>query len=276
VLDVAFPVAVAASIAVPLVRARNRRNYFFLGLLGLLAASVLVVHLSALNLLAWPEHVTLQVALDLLLFVMVVMSGRVIPMFTRNGVPGTEPRRHPLLERVALGGVPLLLLADAAQASPIVIGSLCALLFAAHAARLAAWQPWRTLRTPLVWILHAAYAWIVVHLLLRALATAGLVPESIALHALTVGGIGGLTLGMMTRTARGHTGRPLRADRTDIAIYVSIMAAALARVPGVLAAPQAYPAWILASAACWTTAFGLYVAAYAPYLLRARVDGKPG
>jgi uncharacterized protein involved in response to NO len=276
VVDVAFPLAVAAGIAVPLVRSGNRRNYFFVGLLCVLAAIVLVVHLSGLELVPWPEHAALQVGLDVLLFVMAVMGGRVIPMFTQNGVPGTKPRRWRALERVSLAGLLLLVFADVLHAPPAAIGVLCVLLFLAHAARLAGWQPWRTLRTPLVWILHAAYAWIVLHFLLRALAAAGLVPESLALHALTVGGIGGLTLGMMTRTARGHTGRPLEAGRAEIAMFALITAAAALRVLGVLAVPQAYVEWIAGSAACWSAAFACYFVAYAPYLIRPRMDGKPG
>ena len=276
VVDVAFPLGVAVGIARPLVRAGNRRNYFFVALLVLLAAIVLVIHLSALGVVSWPQRAALQVGLDVILIVMTVMGGRVIPMFTRNGVPGTQPRRWTAVERVALAGLPLLALADAVAAPPAVVAALCVILFVAHAARWAGWQPWRTLRAPLVWILHAAYAWIVLHFLLRALATAGLVPESPALHALTAGGIGGLTLGMMTRTARGHTGRPLVADRADIAMFGLVSVAAALRVIGVLAAPQAYVVWIAASAACWSAAFALYVVAYAPYLASPRVDGKPG
>jgi uncharacterized protein involved in response to NO len=197
-------------------------------------------------------------------------------MFTNNGVPGTSARRHPLVEKLALGGVLLLALADALQVPPALVAALAAALALAHGARLALWQPWRTLRTPLVWILHAAYAWIVVHFALRALAALDVVPEPIAAHALTVGGIGGLTLGMMTRTARGHTGRPLVADRADAACYVLIMLSALFRVAGGLAWSGHYVASVIAAAACWSAAFAVYAVAYAPFLVRARVDGKPG
>jgi hypothetical protein len=89
----------------------------------------------------------------------------------------------------------------------------------AHAARLYLWQPWRTYATPLVWVLHAAYGWIVVYLVLRALAALGLLAEPLAMHALTIGAIGGMTIGMMVRTARGHTGRPLLADRFELAVF---------------------------------------------------------
>ncbi len=82
----------------------------------------------------------------------------------------------------------------------------------AHAARLWLWQPWRTTRTPLVWVLHAAYAWIVLYLVLRALAALGWSPSRSPRTRSPSARSVALTIGMMTRTAKGHTGRPLVAD----------------------------------------------------------------
>ncbi len=137
------------------------------------------------------------------------------------------------------------------------------------------WQPWRTLGTPLVWILHAAYAWIIVHLALRSLAGLEVLAGSFATHALTVGAIGGLTLGMMTRTARGHTGRPLRADGWEVAMFVLIQIAAAVRVFGGMASIP-YLASVQASAVLWSAAFALYAVRYWPVLMRSRLDGQPG
>ena len=93
---------------------------------------------------------------------------------------------------------------------------------------------------------------------------------------MTVGAAGGLIIGMMTRTALGHTGRPLVADRSDVACYVLVALAALVRVAVPLLAPaQTMPA-VLLSAALWSAGFALYAIRYAPLLLRARADGKPG
>ncbi len=147
---------------------------------------------------------------------------------------------------------------------------------ALHAARLALWNPQRTLRHPLVWILHISYAWIVAHLALRGLAGFGLVPVALATHALTVGAIGGLTLGMMTRTTRGHTARPLVAGRAEIAAYVLIQLAAFARALVPLAFPAAYVAATLIGAIFWFAAFATFTVAYYPILTRPRLDGQPG
>jgi len=125
-------------------------------------------------------------------------------------------------------------------------------------------------------VLHASYAWIVVYLALRALAAWGLVAATFATHALTIGAIGGMTIGMMTRTARGHTGRPLIADRFEVACYALIQAAAAIRVFGGMLLPRFYVATVIASAACWSAGFAIYAIRYWSILTRERLDGKPG
>lgn len=275
-VNAAFPLAVAIALAIPLWKSRNQRNYFFVALLVLIAAALLAMHLSWLELLRWPARAGLQAGLDVVLFIIAVMGGRVIPMFTNNGIPGTQARRHPLVERLALGSVLLLLLADLLALPATLIATIAMVSALAHAARIYLWQPWRTLRTPLVWVLHAAYAWLVVHLLLRALAALDLVAEPLAAHALTIGAIGGMTLGMMTRTARGHTGRPLLADRVEVAAYLLVFVSALIRVVGGLVLADAYVATLVGSGFCWSLAFAIYTVRYWPVLSRPRLDGKPG
>ena len=276
VVNTAFPLAAAAGLARALVGAGNRRNYFFIGLLLLLAGAQFGVHLVHLGVFAVPGWLGIRVGLDVLLFIMAVMGGRVIPMFTNNGVPGANARREPALERLALGGLLALAAADAFGLQGVAFAGLLGACAVLHGLRLLLWQPWRTGRAPLVWVLHAAYAWIAVHLGLRAAAELGWLMPSLATHALTVGAVGGLTLGMMTRTARGHTARPLRADGYELACYLAVNAAALVRVGVPLVAPAATLAAVLGSALLWSGAFALFTLRYWPVLTRARLDGKPG
>jgi len=210
------------------------------------------------------------------LFIMVVMGGRVIPMFTMNGVPGVFCTRLPWIERLAPGSVLALLAADALGAPDMVIGPIAAVAAAAHAARLVLWRPWLTLKKPIVWILHFAYAWIVLALALRALAAYDLVAASLAIHALTVGAIGGLTLGMMTRTSLGHTGRPLQTGNAELFCYVAIQLAALVRVFVPLVFPSLYLHAVIGSGLLWSLAFGVFTLTYWTILSRPRLDGKPG
>jgi len=274
--DTAFALAAAAALAVPFVRSGNRRNYFFVALLLGMGLANLAFHLGMAGVLDLPVQRGLQVGLDLVLFIMVVMGGRVIPMFTMNGVPGVICVRTPWIERLAPGSVLVLLAADVVGAPAAVIGPIAAVAAAAHAARLGLWRPWLTLGTPIVWILHFAYAWIVLALALHALAAFDLVPASLATHALTVGAIGGMTIGMMTRTSRGHTGRPLLAGRAERFCYVAIQLAALTRVFLPLAFPSLTLHAIVGSGLLWSLAFAVFTITYWPILSRPRLDGKPG
>ncbi len=276
VVNAAFPVAVAVAIGIPLVRSHNVRNYFFIGLLLMVGALILTVHLAIQGYFAFSPQAGVQLALDLVLFMMVVMGGRVIPMFTSNGVPGAGATRQACVEKFALGTVILLFVADLLQFPRIATALIAVASALAHGARLALWKPWRTLGTPLVWILHAAYAWIAMHLALRGLSELEVLQGSFAIHALTTGAIGGLTMGMMTRTARGHTERPLIADGFEFAMFMLIQIAALVRVFGGMASPAIYLPSIQVSGVLWAAAFGLYAMRYWSVLTRPRLDGKPG
>jgi uncharacterized protein involved in response to NO len=274
-VNVAFPLLAAGGLWRALHAGGNRRNYFFVALLAALAAAASVVHLVQLQWLRLPAGLGLTVALDVVLFIVAVMTGRVVPMFTNNGSPGARARREPRLETLALGSVLALLAADALGLQGLSLAMLATLALAAHTARWCLWQPWKTLRQPLVWVLHAAYFWLPVHLGLRAAAALGWIAVGPATHALTVGLIGTLTLGMITRTALGHTGRPLRAGRIETAAYLAMLGAAIARVvPPLLDAAALMPA-VIVSAALWSLAFVLYLVRYTP-LLWPRADGQPG
>lgn len=276
VVNVAFPLAAAAALAVPFIKARNRRNYFFVALLILLAGVAALIHLTALGALAMPPWAGLQMALDTVLFIVVVMGGRVIPMFTNNGVPGASAAKKPLLEKVALGSVLALLVADAFGLQGWPVAAVAAVACVAHLCRWMLWQPWKTLGTPLVWVLHLAYVWVPIHLLLRTFSAFGWVSPSLSVHALTVGAAGGLMIGMMTRTAKGHTGRLLRADRADTAAYVLVLLAAVVRVALPLFVPGQTLHAIVLSAVLWSAGFALYALRYGPLLTRPRIDGRPG
>lgn len=91
-----------------------------------------------------------------------------------------------------------------------------------------------------------------------------------------MGAVGGMVIGMMTRTARGHTARPLRADRADVASYLLVLGAALMRVLLPLLVPSLAYAAVLASATLWCAGFGLYALRYWPVLTQPRLDGRPG
>ncbi len=274
--DVAFALAAAVGIARPLLSSANRRNYFFIALLLGLGAVNACFYLAMAGALEIDLTRDIQLALDLILFTMVVMGGRVIPLFTANAVADSKPRRVFMLELVGLVAVLALLAADVLRLPAMAIALVAGVGAVVHAVRLAFWQPWCTRGRPILWILHGAYAWIVVHLALRACAALDLTSLSLANHALTVGGIGALTLGMMTRTARGHTGRPLTAGTAEVIVYALVLTSAAVRVFVPLLLPQFYLAGVIVAGALWVAAFGLYACVYGSILSQPRADGRPG
>lgn len=274
--NVTFAWAAAAALAVPLARARNRRNAFFVVLLVVMGAASGAIHLAQLGVTDLAPLPVLRFSLGIVLFIVAVMAGRVVPMFTNNGVRGASATRSPAVERAALGGLLLLVAADLSGLRGAPVALLAALLALVHGARWLLWQPWKVRRVPLVWVLHLAYLWVPVHLVLRALGELNAVAPSLATHALTAGAIGIMIIGMMTRTARGHTARALVADGWDTACYLLVFAAALARVGVPLLLPSQ---WLIAtgvSAVLWSAGFGLFAVRYWPVLTRPRLDGRPG
>ena len=275
-LDVVLLPAVAVILLRILLRAGNKRNLPLVGILLLLSLANLAFHLSVMEWIQMEPMRALFAALGLIVLVECVMAGRVIPAFTMSVTPGLKITVPPWLERSALASTALGL-ALWVFAPGLWIG-FAALLVAAvlQLARMLRWHPGVTRSRPILWVLHTAYAWIPVGLALLALAQPGWIAASIGVHALAVGATGGLIIGMLTRTARGHTGRPLQVSRAEVLAYVLVMAAAVLRVLVPLVAPQWYLSSLVVAAAAWTVAFVIYLVMYTPWLMSTRLDGKDG
>lgn len=275
-VDIAFLPLAAASMLPPLVATRNRRNIAFPFVLIFLALANLTLHLDAAGIAPLGAEAT-RAVLAALLVILVIMGGRVIPFFTKNRLPVAGADRSERLDTLATAATALAavlsVLAPLTPASGVAALASASLLVA----RALPWKPWATRSVPMLWVLHAGHAWIAVALFLRAALDLGLdLPVSTPDHAFTIGGIGVLTLGMMARTARGHTGRPLEATRLMTAAFTIINLAALVRVFGPIAAPEFQAPVIGLSGLLWATAFVLFLVEYVPVLLGPRVDGRPG
>ncbi|WP_348704864.1 NnrS family protein [Acidovorax soli] len=278
VLDVVLLPVVAGLLLAVLLRARNRRNLPLMGVLVLLSVANGVFHLAVLGVLNLPPVQALYAGLALIVMIECVMAGRVVPAFTMSVNPGLKLQAQRPLELVILAVTALALASWVCApfgvgAVTAVLAGLAALL---HGWRMWRWKPWITRNRPILWILHASYAWIPVGLVLLALAQLGAVAVSAAVHAFAVGATGGLIVGMITRTARGHTGRPLQAGRLEVLAYGLVMGAAVLRVLLPLAAPQWYAAALVLAALAWATAFAIYLGLYTPWLTQTRLDGKDG
>lgn len=268
-LDGAFPFVLAAVLGRVLVRAGNRRNYFVIALLCALGALNVAFH-------AGYGLAAAKAALYLVLVLVMVMGGRVIPPFTGNALPKARVTRRPRVDVAAIAVSLAAFAADAAGAPAAAVAPLALAAGALHLVRQSGWAPLATRGTPILWILHLSYAWIPAGFFLMTAGTLGMAPAGAATHAFAAGAMGGLIIGMITRTALGHTGNPLVAGRAETVAYVLVHVAAAIRVIAALVPGPYYLEMLGASGLAWAGAFLLYAAAYAPRLLRPRPDGKPG
>lgn len=273
-VDGAFLPLVLLALLVPLLRTRHYKSLLFaVILLGLAGANVLV-HLELLGVAATANAGT-YLAVGLILLIIVIMGGRVIPFFTEKGIDGFLRREWRWVERAVPWSVLLVGLVEAFLPLPWLVALCAACAALLNGVRLAGWYTHGIWRVPLLWVLHVGYAWLVLGLLLKAVAAAGSFGTLLALHALTIGAIGGITLGMMARVSLGHTGRMLAPPAVMGWAFGLLYLAALIRVFLPLLLPH-YVASVVLAAMFWITAFALFVFGYAPMLLRPRVDGLPG
>ena len=255
-----FP-AVFAMLTPQLLRAANRLYLLLLPILvALFAANAMYYH----GLLTG-NHAQAGTALRLAIYAIIVLyvlkGGVLAPIFTGNALRehgrGTVAPCHMALEIAATGALLLLAALDLGAAAPAWTGSAALACTLLHGWRCARWQGWHVADVPLVLVMHLGFAWLVLAFALKAAADlAGIVPEAAWLHAFTVGGLGLMMLGLMTRVSLRHTGRPLVVPGAMLAAYVLMFAAALLRLAA--SVHDLGPAVLALSAGLWAASFVLY------------------
>ncbi|MBK5965147.1 short-chain dehydrogenase [Thiocystis minor] len=275
-LDLAFFPALALALWRPLWHGPNPVNRVFLVVFAGMTLAGAMVHLDALGLLAGGATRGHRLMLDLVLAILLLVSGRVMPFFIKSGIDGARPRVFPILERLTFGVAAGLLILDLIQPFGLLAGVLAIALGLLQLARLLGWHDRRIWTTPMLTVLYVGLLWLALGLILDGLpAFTALTPRG-ALHALTVGALGVVTLGMMSRVSVGHTGRAMQAAPLTLVAFVLINLAAALRGLAPLLAPAGYQAWLMAGGLCWILAFGLFLWVHAPMLLSPRPDGKAG
>ncbi|WP_448191636.1 NnrS family protein [Azospirillum sp. sgz301742] len=280
-VDLAFLPAFGALVAVPLIKAGKARNTAFLLLLALLTAANALFRLEWMGVTQGTAALGITLAIGVVLQMVTVVAGRIVPSFTQNALRQKDPtlviKPLPAVEYAALVLTLLLIPADIHFPGSQLAGLLALAAAVAHGVRLARWKGLRTLSEPVLWILHAGYAWIVIALTLKGLEYAAGLPLGRAwLHALTAGAFTTMILAVMTRAALGHTGRAIVVARMTVAAYVLVQLAATVRTLLPMLPDGAWTGAVHAAGALWTLGFLLYVWVYAPILTGPRADGRPG
>jgi len=270
-IDVAFLALMAAAVAREIIAGKNWRNLMMVAMLSLLAIANFAFHVEAH--VEGIAEVSTRAGIALVIMLITVVGGRIIPSFTRNWLmrrpPGRMPAPFGRFDQfcMALSAASLALWVVAPDSAPAGMALLSAALF--NALRLARWAGDRTLADRLVLILHVGFAFVPLGFFLSGLAAFGLVPPSAGIHAWTVGGIGIMTLAVMSRASLGHTGRALSASPALQAVYAVAAIAALARICAVVE-PQLSIPLLHVAAFGWAGAFLGFAALYAPLLCRPK------
>lgn len=217
-----------------------------------------------------------RMAVALMMLLLTLIGGRVTPSFTRDYlVERGLPDQLPPFSRY--DGLTILLTVVAAlswtiQPQAMTTGWLLIVAGLANVIRLSRWNGWLTWREPIVLILHVGYAWLTLALLIIGGATFGFgLRPADAMHALTTGAVGAMTMAIMSRASLGHTGRPKQADNLTVAIYTLVNVGALLRVFG-LAIGLPMDLVLGAAAGAWSGAYLLFAVIYGPYLIRPSLD----
>ena len=281
VVDLAFPLAFLGVVAREIVAGRNWRNLPMIAALLSLFAGNLLVHLAALGIADTAEAGN-RLGIATLLMLISLVGGRIVPSFTRNWLARRQPEAavpapFDAFDRAALAATLLALALWVAAPDGRATAAAALAAGLALIARLARWRGVAAISDPLLLVLHLGYFWLGLGLMLLGFARfMPFLPQTAALHALTVGAIGTMTLAVMSRASLGHTGRPLEAGRLTIAVYALVTIAAVLRV----AAPLAGTGYMLAielAGTAWSGAFGLFALAYAQVwmLPRSAGDARP-
>ncbi|MCM8730395.1 NnrS family protein [Hephaestia sp. GCM10023244] len=270
-LDIAFLLLLLTYAAREIVVTGNR-NKPILIVLSLFLVACGVDHAAAIGIVADPA-LGMRMGFALVLMLIAIIGGRITPAFTRNwlmrhgrrdGLP-TMPNRF---DNVVIGATALVLAGWVVAPDNPATGVLLLAAGTLQGARLTRWAGLKALGDPLVFVLHLSYAWLPLGLVLLGGAILHpAFPVSSAIHALGAGAMAAMTLAVMTRATRGHTGRPLEADRPTIAIYLLVHLGALLRVAAPLL-PFDYMGTIRLAGGLWGAAFLLFLLIYGPMALR--------
>lgn len=276
-LDIGFLLLLFLYAAREVFAAKNR-NKPILIVIFLFALASALDHADAMG-APVGDGIGMRAGFSLVLVLIALIGGRIIPAFTRNwltkhGLTQHLPAQTDLFDKLSIGAVVLALASWTAAPDFQLTSVLLLLAGAMHAVRLSRWAGFRAVRDPLVFILHVSYAWLPIGLsLLGASMVWPVVPVSGAMHALAAGAMASMTLAVMTRATRGHTGRPLEADRVTTLIYVLVTVGALLRVAAPLL-PFHYLLSLRWAGGLWSAAFLLFALVYGPMLVGPRPDAR--
>jgi len=246
-------------------------------LVSLYACANMLFHEAALR--GAPTDFPERFALSVMTLMLTIIGGRLTPTFTREFLEDKNIAKLPevfsLVDGVAIVSVLVGVITWVLQPESVWAGVMLLVAGVASVVRLLRWGGWRTWRDPLVLILHVGYLWVGLYLLALGASILGIgFSTANAVHVLTTGAMGTMTLAVMTRASLGHTGRPRHADRLTVTIYLLVNIGALLRIfsPNPATPTALTHAMLGLSALGWSGAYLLFALYYGRYLVRPSLD----
>jgi uncharacterized protein involved in response to NO len=246
-------------------------------LVSLYACANMFFHEAALR--GAPTDFPERFALSVMTLMLTIIGGRLTPTFTREFLADRNIAKLPevfsLMDGVAIVSVLVGVITWVLQPESVGAGAMLLVAGVASVVRLLRWGGWRTWREPLVLILHVGYLWVGLYLLALGVSILGIgFSTANAVHLLTTGAMGTMTLAVMTRASLGHTGRPRHADRLTVTIYLLVNIGALLRIfsPNPVTPTALTHAMLGLSALGWSGAYLLFALHYGRYLVRPSLD----
>ncbi|MCB1756608.1 MAG: NnrS family protein [Gammaproteobacteria bacterium] len=278
ILDLGFGLLLFFAALWPVARARQWKQAGIVSKLLLMFAANLAFYLGLFGVLPDGGRIGLYAGFYLILALILTMIRRLIPFFIEKGLDQPfQAKNNRWLDIASLVLFVLFAIADLVEPYGQLTAILAISQFFLHAVRLFNWHHPALWKKPLLWAIYSAYAWITLGFLLKALSIwAGFSPF-IAVHSFAYGGIGMITLGMMTRVALGHTGRNVFAPPPQLgAIFLLLSLGAIFRIVVPIFDSTHYLWWVAIAQVFWILAFAATLIIYLPMLIRARIDGRPG
>ena len=278
VVDVAFLFFLGLVCLRPVMKVKQYKQIGIISKIFLLMLCNVAFYLGVMGVIADGVQWGLYSALYMIIALIFVMMRRVMPMFIKNGIDGdVELTNRAWVDHSSLVLLVCLWISDVFTGYDNLTAIFAVLLTLIHSLRLAGWYTNKIWSKSLVWVLVAAYASFILGFALKALSITSGISPFLSVHAFTAGGIGLLTIGMMSRVSLGHTGRNVFQPPAIVFwSFAVLLLGVIVRVIFPLFNMELYVYWVAISQLLWMMAFAIFVVVYAPMLLSARVDGRDG
>jgi len=277
-LNILFLFGLILAVLHPIAKVKQWRQLLIVSILVLILAADILYYLGVLHIVNQGISWGLFSGVYLIMALIFTLARRVMPFFIERGVGyQVQLKNWSFIDSSSILFLAALWIVDVFLKQALLTALFSTILVILHSVKLWGWHTKGIWKKPLLWVLFLGYSMFILGFALKAINFFNLYPSSIPLHAFTYGGIGLMTLGMISRISLGHTGRNINEPPAILnLVFVSLFLGALVRVVMPIFIPSAYLHLIGLAQVLWIVAFVLFLASYLMIFIKPRTDGQPG